>query len=171
MRTATIVGAALFAVALALYPLTLVADPYPLLLLGVLATVAFALALLSAEWILAGPAMGILMGEYAIALRSAELSIDELIPAMAVAALVLMEMIDLTGLLGRHPRPEKEVVKNRVRHIVATALMAGAVSTAVLLAARVIQGGPAQLIVPAAAAGLIALVVAGTLAQRAVEGS
>ena len=170
-RTMTNVGAGLLAAALALYPLVLVADVYPLILLGGLALTAFALSLLSGDWVLAGPGMGMLLGEYAIALRTASVDVDELVPALAVAALVLLELLDLSRLLARRPAPEKEVIKQRVAHIVASTVMAGAVCTAVLLAAQAIQGGPPEFIALAAAAGLIALVLAGLLARRAVEGS
>ena len=170
MRTMTNVGAGLLAAALALYPLVLVPDVHPLIFLAGLALMSFALALLSGDWILAGPGMGMLLGEYAIALRTGSIEVDELVPALAVAALVLMELIDLSRLLARHPAPEKEVIKQRVAHIVAASLMTGAVCTAVLLAARAVRGGPAEFIALAAAAGLIALVFAGFMARRAVEG-
>lgn len=164
-------GAGLLAAALALYPLVLVDDVYPLILLGGLAMTAFALSLLSGDWVLAGPGMGMLLGEYAIALRTASIEVDELVPALALAAFVLMELLDLSRLLARRPAPDKDVIKQRVAHIVASSLMAGAVCTAVLLAARAIRGGPAEFIAVAAAAGLMALVLAGLLARRAVEGS
>ena len=81
MRTMAFTGAGLLAVALALYPLVLVRDIYPLVLLAGLALLAFGLALASREWVIAGPGMGVLIGEYAIALSAGNVALDELVPA------------------------------------------------------------------------------------------
>ena len=170
MRTLAFTGAGLLAIALALYPLALVRDIYPLVLLAGLALLAFGLAIASREWILAGPGMGVLMGEYAIALSAGNVAIDELVPALAVAAFALMELIDLAGVLGRHPAPPRQVVRLRVAHIVAASMIGGVVSLAVLLAARAVTGGPPQLIGVAGIAGLIALILATRLARRSIEG-
>ena len=170
MKTMAFIGSALLAIALALYPLALVPDIYPLVLLGGLALLAFSLALLSREWILAGPGMAVLVGEYAIALNAGAVGVDVLVPALAVAAFVLMELLDLAELLGRRPAPPKDVVRPRVGHIAAASFIGGAVSTAVLLAARAVTGGPPQLIAVAAIAGLVALVIAASLSRRAIEG-
>jgi hypothetical protein len=170
VKTMAYAGAGLLAVALALYPLALVSDLSPLVWLAGLALLAFAFALLSREWILAGPGMGLLIGEYAIALHTGGVQVDELVPALAVAAFILMELIDLAGVLGRHPSPPREVVRLRAAHTVAAALMGGAVAIAVLLAARAVSGGPPQIVAVSAAAGLIALILAARLARRAIEG-
>lgn len=170
MRTSAHIAAVLLAGALALYPLTLVAEVYPLALLAALAFAAFVLALLSVEWVLAGPGMGILIVEYAVALQAEGAPIDRLIPAAAVGAFLLLEIIDLVSVLSRSPAPETEVVINHVRHIVLTAAVGGCVAGAMVLAAEAISGGPALLAGLAATFGLGAMVITIVLARRAVEG-
>jgi hypothetical protein len=169
MRTAAHIAAFLLAGALALYPMTLVNDIYPLALLAGLAFAAFILALLSVEWVLAGPGMGILMIEYAVALSMNGAAVDRFIPVAAVAAFLLLEIIDLVSVLARTPVPEREVVANHVRHIVLTAAVGGSVTAAMLLAAEIVTGGPAPLAGVAAACGLGAMIITVVLTRRAVH--
>lgn len=158
------------ALAITLYPLTLSDDLVPTVYLVALALAAFLLALASNEWVLAGPGAALLIAAYAVALGDAPIVIDRAAPVVGIGALVLLETIDLVTLITRRPAPGRAVVIGHVGHAVVVVLAGAAVSAAVMLAAEVVGGGPAALAVPAALFGVLAIVIAVSLAQRAVEG-
>ena len=170
MRSFAYVAAALGVFAMTLYPLSLADDVYPLSLLAVAAAVGLALSLINREWVLVGPALGILILGYAVALQDAEVTLDRFVVAFAVGTLLVAELIDVIPLLGRRPRPERAVVIDHTRHILGVTAMSLVVCAAVVVAARSVTGGPAVLAVLAAVCGLVATFIAVMLAQRAVEG-
>ncbi len=159
---------ALGALAVTLYPLTLTDVPVPTAYLVGLALLAFVLALVSNEWVLAGPGAAVLFAGYAVALANGNVAIDGLAPLVGVGALVVLETIDLITLISRRPAPPKDVVVGNVRHALVVVFAGIAVSAAVMLAARVVGGGPSALAGLAAASGLLAIVIAVVLAHRAV---
>lgn len=157
--------------AVTLYPLTLVDDITPTAYLAAIALVAFVLALGSNEWVLAGPGAAALFAEYAVALGRAEIAVDRVAPLVGIATLVVLETVDLVTVIARRPTPPREVIVGHVRHSVVVVFAGWAVSAAVMLAAQVVGGGPSVLAAPAALFGLLAIVIAVTLAARAVEGN
>ena len=169
MKPFTYVVGGLCAVVVCLYPLTLEERIAPLVYIAGLALTAFALALISNEWVLAGPGAALLITEYAIALDGAA-RVDYAAPLLAVGVFVVLEAIDLLALITRRPAPERSVVAGHVRHVLAVIVAGAAVAAAVLLAARVVGGGPEGLAAVAAVCGLLAIVIAVSLAHRAVEG-
>ena len=168
MRVSAYALAALVALALALYPLTLVDELHPYLFLAALAGAAFLLSLLTRDWVLVGPGAGVLLLVYALALRDAQVSFDPLVVVLAIGALVLLETFDLIPLLGRRPSPEKEVVVAHVRHSAIAVALGWSVCVVVLVAARLVGGGPAVLAAPAAFAALGAVITTVALARRSI---
>ena len=166
---AHIVGA-LSALVVTLYPLTLHDELVPIVYLAGLALIGFALALLSNEWVLAGPGAAALTAEYAVALEGNTTSFDQAAPVLAIGALVVLETIDLITVITRRPAPARAVIVAHVRHVVVVILIGTAVSAAVMLAAQTAGGGPAPLAALAALCGLLAIVIAVALAYRSVEG-
>lgn len=169
MKTFTYVVGGLTAVVACLYPLTIEEKIVPLAYIAGLALTAFVLALVSNEWVLAGPGAALLITEYAIALDGAA-RVDYAAPLLALGAFVVLEAIDLITLITRRPAPERGVVVGHVGHMLGVTLAGAAVAGAVLLAARVIAGGPEGLAGVAAVCGLLAIVIAVSLAHRAIEG-
>lgn len=170
MRTFAYVAASLGIFALTLYPLSVTDDLYPLALLAGAAAVGLGLSLVTGDWVLVGPALGILLLEYALALQDAEVTLDRFVVAFVVGTLLIAELIDLIPVLGRRPPPARTVVTDHVRHILGGAAMSVAVCAAVVVAGRSIGGGPAALAAVAAVCGLVATGIALALAQRAIEG-
>ena len=171
MKTFAYVAASLGVFALTLYPLSITDDLYPLGVLALAAAVGFALSLVTREWVLVGPALGILILEYALALQHGQVTFDRFVVAFAVGALIVPELIDLAPVLGRRPPPERAVVIDHARHVLAAAAMSVVVCAAVVIAAQSVGGGPPALAAVAAACGLVATFITVALARRAVEGN
>ena len=159
------------ALAVTLYPLTLSAEMMPTAFLAGLAFVGFLLALVSNEWVLAGPGAAVLFVEYAAALDNGDVAVDAVAPLVGVGALIVLETIDLITLIARRPSPPRAVIVGHVRHALIVVFAGTAVAAAVVLAAQVVGGGPSGLAGVAAASGLLAIVIAVVLAHRAVEGA
>ena len=158
------------ALVVTLYPLTLSDELMPTAVLAGLAFVAFLLALVSNEWVLAGPGAAVLFVEYAAALANGNVVVDGIAPLVGIGALIVLETIDFITLIARRPSPPRTVVVGHVRHALLVVFGGAAVAAAVMLAAQVVGGGPSGLAGVAAASGLLAIVIAVALANRAVEG-
>ena len=170
MRILGSLVASLIALALCLYPLTLVEDLYPLLLLPSGAALAFLLSLITGEWVLVGPGGGLLILAYALALGEGRISFDPFVVIVAAGLLVLLDTLDLIPLLGRRPPPKKDVVGVHTGHMALALVIGSFVTLAMVIAARVLNGGPPALALPAALASLGAVMGALVLARRSVEG-
>lgn len=166
MKAFAYVIAGLAIAALCLYPISLVEDVYPFLLLPALAAVAFGLSLLSTDWVLVGPGTAVLILAYAIALRG----YDPLVPVFAVGLFVLLEAIDLAPVLRRRPPPERDVIVAHSRHSASVAALAATVCVAAVVAGRLVAGGPAPLAAVAGVCALAATVIVVVLARRGVDG-
>ncbi len=171
MRTFAYVAASLGILALTLFPLSVTDDLYPLALLGLAAAAGLAISLVTGEWVLVGPSLGIAILEYALALQDAEVSLDRFVVAFALGALLVAELTDLIPVLGRRPAPERAVVIDHTRHAVVVVAVSLVVCGAVVVAARSIGGGPPELAAVAALCGLGATFIAVMFARRAVEGA
>jgi hypothetical protein len=130
----------LLAAALALHPVAFSEAPPGVLVTGGLALACFALALITAEWIMSGPGIVLLLSEYAIALVNQRGEIDELAPIFAVGAFLLMELMDVSLTLARSERVSPEVVGVRARQLVVVAAAGGLVSSLVLTAGTLVAG-------------------------------
>lgn len=171
MRVFGLVVALLVALTLCLYPLALVDDLYPFLLLPCAAAAAFLLSLLTGEWVLVGPGAGVLLFAYVMALSDSGTSLDPFAIAFAAGVLLLLDVFDLVPLLGRNPRPPRQVLVAHIRHLMLVVGLGTAVALALVAAAGLIGGGPALLAAPAAFAGLAAVVIAVAQARRSIERS
>jgi hypothetical protein len=87
------------------------------------------------SWIAAGS----LALHYAIALSFSRNAVDLAAPAMAVTWLVLLELIDLRHLFFTGGYIEPEVVGHRVRFLMLTSTIGGAIAAVVLFAGAIVE--------------------------------
>jgi hypothetical protein len=166
MRELVAGAALLLALTLALYPMDLAETITPLGIIGGLGVAAVALALLTSQWVLAGPGVGLIVIEYAIALVLRDGPIDLFSPLYGAGCLLLLELIDLTLVMHR-PQSERGVVVGHARHAVSIVAVAILVAVAALLAGALLPGHH-LLLIAASACGLGALSVAVAIAHRAL---
>jgi hypothetical protein len=157
LRKLVPIATILLATALALHPVALSEPPPGVIVTGALALACYALALITAEWIMSGPGIVLLLAEYAIALVNQRGQVDELAPVFAVGAFLLMELMDVSLTLARSERVSPEVVGVRARQLVVVAAAGGLVSTLVLTAGTLVAGR--EIVLLLAGAGCAALVV------------
>jgi hypothetical protein len=146
------VAGMLLATALALYPMAVASRLYPMILLAVPALLFFALSLLATDWTLVGPGLALILVEYAISLSIHGGGIDPSSVAFAVAAVLLLEIIDLY-MVQSDAKDARDTVIAHVRNIILFVGAGGAVAGASLVAARLAEGGPVGAFALAAVCG------------------
>ena len=169
MRKLVPIATLLLAGALALHPVVL-AEPAPaVIVMGVLALVCFVLALATHEWIMSGPGLVLLLSQYAFALVSRRGELDELAPAFAVGAFLLMELMDVSLTLSRSERVFPEVVGVQARQLVIVAAGGGLVSTIVLTMGGIVAGRQIPFLFAGAAGAALVILLSVRLAQDVLD--
>ena len=169
MRKLVPAATLLLAAALTLHPVVLSEPPLGVIVTGALALACFVLALVSAEWIMSGPGIVLLLAEYAIALVDQRGQLDELAPVFAVGAFLLMELMDVSLTLIRSDRVSPEVVGVRARQLVVVAAAAGLVATLVLAAGALVIGREIALLFTGAGCAALVVLLGVRLAHDVLE--
>ena len=168
MKLLVRITAALLTIACALYPLTIVTDPIGLAALGGLAVVAVGLALVTSEWVLAGPGVSLVILEYTIALADSSAPFDWRAPALAVGCLVVLELVDTAPVFRRDTEEGRAVSANHLRRTVLVVLVASLTALATASTAGLLHGGPTPLLVGAAFCGAIAVAALMSLTRARI---
>ena len=169
MKVFGLVVAVLVALTLCVYPLALIDDLYPFLLVPAAAAAAFLLSVVTREWVLVGPGAGLLLLAYVLALGDSGTSLDPLAIVFAAGVLLLLDTLDLIPLLARRPRPGRDVIVGHVRHLTLVLGLGLGIALALVSAAELLGGGPAVLAAAAAFAGLGAVAIALVQARRTLS--
>jgi hypothetical protein len=167
MRALVTAAAGLLAAALALRPIELAGEVMPYALLGGLGIIAFALALFTQEWVLSGPGAALLIFEYLLALNTVDAGIDPVAPVLAVAGIVLLELVDLSLLLSG-PTPDKKVLVRHGRYLVVVVAGGAVLSVTAWAGGQVITGSSVPLLLGAAVGGVGALAIAVGVIRRSL---
>ncbi|MDQ3987163.1 MAG: hypothetical protein M3280_11795 [Actinomycetota bacterium] len=165
MKPLMTVSVLLLGAALGLHPIEIAGSSTGLWILAGAGVGCFALTLVTSDWILAGPGLALLMGEYVWALEMAEAPPDPLAPIAAIAVLVLLELTDHATLSRK---PNKEVLGRHAVHLAAVLVTAALVATAAFVGGRLVEGGSIALLGVAAACGVTAVGIATRLARGAL---
>ena len=144
MRRALLVVAACIALALTVYPFTLLQVTPLLVVAASLTGAAFSIAIVFGKRVLIAFAVGFFMAEYGLALIVSESSIDPLAPLIAASCLLIVEAVDL----GHTPDfPERAVWGRRAALLLVTLGLGAVVSTLALVVAHSVgAGNPAWLV-------------------------
>jgi hypothetical protein len=138
VRRAFLIGAACIALALTLYPFTLLQATPLVVVAAALTGAAFSIAILFGKRVLVAFAVGFFMAEYALALIVSESGIDPLAPLIAASCLLIVEAVDL----GHTPDfPERAVWGRRAAFLLATLGLGAVVSTLALVVAHSVGAG------------------------------
>lgn len=167
MRALVNTAAGLLAAAIALRPIELAGEAMPYALLGGLGVIAFALALYTREWVLSGPGAALLIAEYLIALSTVDAGIDPVAPVLAVATVVLLELVDLSLLLSG-PTPHRKVLVRHGRYLVVIIAGGGVLAATAWAGGNVITGSSIELLLGAAVGGVGALAIAVGVIRRSL---
>jgi hypothetical protein len=168
MRWVLVATCALLAVAVALYPLTLVeAEPY-LVVPAIVGPPLLAAAAWSGVWPLASVGTILLIAEYALALIKLDAGIDAASVAMGVALLIELELVDLARLAARRATIRTAVILTRARFALGAGLAGGVAGGAALVAGALATGGNPVVFLVGAGAAAGAVWTAVVLAHRAV---
>jgi hypothetical protein len=163
VRRVILVVAACIALALTLYPFTLL-DATPLL--GVAASLtgaAFAIAIGFGKRVLVAFAVGFFMAEYALALIVSESGIDPLAPLIAASCLLVVEAVDL----GHSPDfPERAVWGRRAALLLVTLGLGAVVATLAIVVAHSVGAGHPAWLVFGATCALAGMGAAVLMARR-----
>ncbi len=152
----------LLAAALALHPAALAGPTWGVVVAGGLGVACFVIALLTSEWVLAGPGAVLLLGEYAIALVNERGYVDDMAPLFAVGLFLLMELMDVSLTLARSEHVAPEVVGVRARQLIVVAAAGALASAATLTGATfLVSGRVALLVVGGACAALVVMLGVG----------
>lgn len=150
MRRALLIVAACIALALTLYPFTLLRATALLVVAAALTGAAFSIAVVFGRRVLVAFAVGFFLAEYALALIVSESRIDPLAPLIAASCLLIVEAVDL----GHSPDfPERAVWGRRAALLLVTLGLGAVVSTLALVVAHSVAAGhPAWLVLGATCA-------------------
>ena len=165
MKLLMSISVLLLGTALALHPIDIAGGSTGLWILASAGLSCFVLALITSEWLLAGPGLALLMSEYVWALEMVEAPPDPLAPVAATAALVLLELTDHAT--SSH-KPNREVLARHAVHLVPVVITGALVATAAFVGGRLVEGGSIALLGVAAACGLVAVGIATRLARGAL---
>lgn len=171
MRIVLVITAALLALACALYPMTVAEVPLGLLVLGGAGFVAIALALATSEWVLAGPAAGLIVIVYALALAESGRALDWSAAVFGVALLVVLELVDAAPVVRRDTDGGRRVAALHVGHVAVVAFVGAVTALGTSAAAVILGGGPTPLVVVAALCGAAGIALVVALAVRGVAAS
>jgi hypothetical protein len=163
MRRLTLVTASCVALALTLYPFTIL-SPTELMVVAAIATGgAFAIAIWFGRRVLVAFAVGSFMAEYALALVISAAAIDPLAPVVAACCLLVVEAVDL----GHAPDfPERAVWGRRMSLLVVTIGLAAVVATLALIVAHGVGAAHPSWLVLGATCALGAVGAAVLMARR-----
>lgn len=167
MRTLVNVAAGLLAAAIALRPIELAADAMPYAVVGGLGVVAFALALYTREWVLSGPGAALLIASYLVSLSTVDAGIDPAAPVLAVACVILLELVDLSLLLSE-PAPHRKVLVRHGRYLVVVITGGGVLAATTWAGGGLITGSSIPLLLAAAVAGVGALAISVGVIRRSL---
>ena len=167
MRALVNIAAGLLASAIALRPIELTGELMPYALLGGLGVVAFALALYTREWVLSGPGAALLIAEYLLALNTVDAGIDPAAPVLAVAGVILLELVDLSLLLWG-PTPDRKVLVRHGRYLVVVIAGGGVLAVTAWAGGQVLTGSSIPLLLVAALCGVGALALSVGVIRRSL---
>jgi hypothetical protein len=155
--------------ALIAYPFTIASRPEVLLPSATASFLLLALCLGTARWIFAGPSVAMFIVEYGSALLVAARGIDPLSPAVGVACIVLVEMIDASLAAARPTQMDPAVRWRRLHHMAAVIGAGALIAGASLVAGASLGGGHPLLLVVGASCSAAALGLTIALARRALD--
>ena len=170
MRWFVVTTAFLLAVALALYPLTLVDAPAHVLIPGGGAVVLFAAAAAMGLWRCAGAGALLIVAEYSLALIARDSGIDAAAIAVGVALFIELELVDIAVQASRQTFVTRAVLVNRLRFGLVGGLAGIGGGAAALVTGVLAVGGHPLSFLAGAAAAVAAVGIGVTLARRAVLG-
>lgn len=168
MRAVLRLTAALAAAGCALYPATLATEIAPPLALGVTGLAGLTLALITDEWVLAGPGVGAIVLAYAVALAGSAGSFDWAAPGVAVGCLLALELVD-AATLTVDTGEERRVASLRLRDVGTVTILGAGAAVSTATAGILILGGSTAFLLAAAAFAGAAVAVVVSLATRAIE--
>jgi hypothetical protein len=163
VRRIVLVPAGGVALAITLYPYTLLPASALLATFSALTGVTFAIALVFGRRVVVTFAIGFFMAEYALALVVRDAGIDPLAPVVAASCLLVVEAVDL----GHAPDfPERAVWARRASLLLVTLGGAVVVSTLALVVAHGVGAGHPAFFVFGAASALGSVGAAVLMARR-----
>ncbi len=158
----------LLAVAIVLRPIELAGEVMPYGALGAVALAAIALTLYTQDWVLSGPGVALVIAEYLWALNATDAGTDPAAPVLAVACLLLLELVDLSLLLSG-PQPQRKVLVRHGRYVVVVAVAGAVLAVTAWAGGGVLGGSAVSLLLGAALAGVGALTIALHSVRRALS--
>jgi hypothetical protein len=163
VRRIVLIAAGGLAIAITLYPFTLLPSSALLATFSALTGATFAIALVFGRRLLVTFAVGSFMAEYALALVIRDAGIDPLAPVVAASCLLVVEAVDL----GHAPDvPERAVWGRRASLLLVTLGAAVVVSTLALVVAHGVGAGHPAFFVFGAASALGSVAAAVFMARR-----